>query len=416
MAMEAIRLNSLPKSTFSAPASEFGGNQDRADVVNVGRLLMTERAGRSQNALRKCAGQTEDYQSIMASKDLDYSEVNGKFQRNMLLYCAKIASRTTGEDAPADWEAFKVNQRQYFSDPAFLRVLAGVVRDIVTPVLPATMSGAMDWLAQVVRTPIGKTYEVDVASNDIFLFEDDSWGASKSKPANTTYDKTFTLNPTLRTANGTWKWYQFTGNDADIGKLLNAPSAGMYSKIMALWRNALVAASTNTTFTPTNMQFTYSNANWITAAKRVAMLNNVGVRQVVAFGDLLALSHVLPASANGANTNLDAALADALGADWARYGYAGEFMGVRLFPIDNAIVPGTQNTTISEIMPSNAIWFAAAVGSASKPIYICFEEGTPITFEIAPSQSADMTLNVTSSISVDVQPIFASRIGYMTPV
>ena len=140
----------------------------------------------------------------------------------------------------------------------------------------------------------------------------------------------------------------------------------MYSKIMALWRNALVAASTNTTFTPTNMQFTYSNANWITAAKRVAMLNNVGVRQVVAFGDLLALSHVLPANANGANTNLDAALADALGADWARYGYAGEFMGVRLFPIDNAIVPGTQNTTIRSCLQCHLVGGCRL--SASKPI------------------------------------------------
>ena len=60
--------------------------------------------------------------------------------------------------------------------------------------------------------PIGQTKELDIMSNDIFLFEDDSWGASRSKPANTLFNKSVTLNPRLRTARVSVKWYQLVGN------------------------------------------------------------------------------------------------------------------------------------------------------------------------------------------------------------
>lgn len=82
----------------------------------------------------------------------------------------------------------------------FLRVLSGIVTDIVTPLLPVTMSNALDWIADTYNVPLGKTYELDVASNDVFLFEDDSWGASRSKPSNYLYSYPITLNPRLKTA------------------------------------------------------------------------------------------------------------------------------------------------------------------------------------------------------------------------
>lgn len=414
MAFESIRLNGLTKDVFHASAQEFGGSVERANIVNAARMLMAERAGMDENTLRTAENKTKHFNSVLGG--VDYAEANKKVQSNLMLYCAKQTSKVTGEEPPADFEMFKRNQRNYLSDKTFLRVLAGVVREIVTPILPATISGAMDWLAETVYVPMGQTYELDVQSNDVFLFEDDSWGASRSKPANYLYSKSVTLNPTLRTAKSTIKWYQLVGNNADLGRTFNAISAGMYSKIMGMWTQALVAASTNNTLVPSNLQFTFSNTNWINAAKRVAMLNNTGVRNVIAFGDLMALSHVLPSNANGANTNLDAALATMLGVDWARYGYLGDFMGVRMFPIDNAVVPGTQNTTIQEVVPNNAVWMAAAPGNAYKPVYIAFEEGTPITIELDPSETADNTIDIMVSFSVDVRPVVASKIAYITPV
>lgn len=413
MAIESIRLNSLNPDIFKASSAEVHGSQKRADIINVGRLLMAERAGRDMNAMSKIKGEVPAFNSLMDSKGIDYEDANKKLQRNMMLYCAEMAGKVTGEDAPETYEDFMRMQRKYLSDRNFLRVLAGIVTDIITPVLPAVATGAMDWFAQTVYVPLGQTYEVEIGSNDVFLFEDDSWGASRSKTANYLYSDTKTLNPTLRTAKATWKWYQLVGNNVDLGRTFNAITAGLYSKITGIWGNALVAASTNTAYVPTNMQFTYSNTNWVTAAKRVALVNNTSVRNVIAFGDLLALSHVLPSTANGANTNLDAALSTMLGVEWAKYGYLGDFMGIRNFVLDNALVPGTQNTTITEVLPNNRIWMMAA--GAYKPIYVAFEEGTPITIQLDPSETADMTIDIMVSASMDAAPIFGSRLATISP-
>lgn len=89
---------------------------------------------------------------------------------------------------------------------------------------PAKHSAIYIW--QITVPPIGTTYEIDVGSNDIFLFQDDSWGASRSKPANHNYTKTITLNPTPRTARASVKWYQMVGNNADLGALMNSINAG----------------------------------------------------------------------------------------------------------------------------------------------------------------------------------------------
>lgn len=414
MAIESIRLNSLNPDIFKASSAEVHGSQKRADIINVGRLLMAERAGRDMNAMSKIKGEVPAFNSLMDGKGIDYEDANKKLQRNMMLYCAEMAGKVTGEDAPETYEDFMRMQRKYLSDRNFLRVLAGIVTDIITPVLPAVATGAMDWFAQTVYVPLGQTYEVEIGSNDVFLFEDDSWGASRSKTANYLYSDTKTLNPTLRTAKATWKWYQLVGNNVDLGRTFNAITAGLYSKITGIWGNALVAASTNTAYVPTNMQFTYSNTNWVTAAKRVALVNNTSVRNVIAFGDLLALSHVLPSTANGANTNLDAALSTMLGVEWAKYGYLGDFMGIRNFVLDNALVPGTQNTTITEVLPNNRIWMMAA--GAYKPIYVAFEEGTPITIQLDPSETADMTIDILVSASMDAAPIFGSKIATISPV
>lgn len=97
----------------------------------------------------------------------------------------------------------------------------------------------------------------------------------------------------------------------------------------------------------------------------------------------LCLTQALPSgNVNASSVNLDAALATMLGIDWTRYGYLGEYMGIRLMPVDNVIVPGTQNTTVTELLPSDQVWLFPMNGY--KPIYIGMEEGTPITLELGP--------------------------------
>ena len=221
------------------------------------------------------------------------------------------------------------------------------------------------------------------------------------------------MNPTPRTARASVKWYQMVGNNADLGALMNSINAGMANKIVALWNGAMVKAQSNGMI-PSGATFTtFTSANWVKAVKAVHKMSSF--RDVIAFGDLEALMKVLPAgNSNGASINLDAALTELLGAEWARYGYIGEYLGARLMPLDNVVVPGTQNTTVTDLLPNNVIWFAGA--GSKRPVYLCFEDGTPITLDIAPSDTGDMTLDLTVTVSLAAAPVFADKLAVMTGV
>ena len=172
----------------------------------------------------------------------------------------------------------------------------------------------------------------------------------------------------------------------------------------------MVKLSGNTAAIPDNMTFTNTSANWVTAAKRVAMVNGTRYRNVIALGDASALTKALPSGVVNASTvNLDAALATMLGVEWAKYGYLGEYMGINLMPIDNAIVPGTQNTTVVEMVPTDKIWLAPIGGY--KPVAIGVEEGTPITIQLSPSETADGSIDIVVSMSIDAVPCIANKLA-----
>lgn len=405
----SILFNSMNQGIFNANSAEFQGvENERAEIVTVGRLLMTERNGRDYNAMRTLEKKTADYTPIF--DQTTYAETNTTLKSKLMLYAANRACAQTGEVAPADYESFLRNQKKFMKDSTFLKVLSGIFRDIITPVLPITMSNALDFLAETVSIPMGQTFELDVASNDIFLFEDDSWGASRSKPANYLYEKTFTLNPTPRTARAVIKWYQLVGNNVDLGRFFNSIAAGMVSKITALVMKEMAAASSNTVFLPSNLKFTNTSANWVTAASRVAALNGTAYTNAIAIGHPTALNKVLPSGAvNLSSVNLDAALATMLGVEWARYGYLGDYMGVRLMPLLDSIVPGTQNTSITSLVPTDKVWVMAS--NALKPVYIGMEEGTPIEVQLDPRETADMTLDIMTTISLDVKGVFGSKMA-----
>lgn len=409
----SIKLNSINPAVYDQNAHEFTGvEKERAFLVTCGRLLMRERLGRDETKLLLLQNKPSDFTAMLGDgKDGEsYAQTNRNLQEKLLLFCAKRCCAISGEVPPADIAEFRKNQRKFMQDTTFLKLLAGIVQETITPMLPAVMSSGLGWLAESVNVPIGQTRELDIMSNDIFLFEEDSWGASRSKPANTLYNKSVTLNPRLRTARASMKWYQLIGNDADMGRFYNAIAAGMYSKITAMWSKELLAMSSNTAMIPANLNFTNTSANWVTAAEKVAMVNGTRYRNVIAVGRPSALTKALPSGVVNASTvNLDAALSTMLGVEWARYGFLGEYMGINLMPIDTAIVPGTQNTTLLDLVPANKIWLTAIGGY--KPIYLGFEEGTPITLELTPDQTADMSIDVVVSMSIDVKSVAATKLA-----
>ena len=146
--------------------------------------------------------------------------------------------------------------------------------------------------------------------------------------------------------------------------------------------------------------------------KKVKAVNNAYGGGVIAFGDIIALSKVLPSGiANAASVNLDAALAMLLGNEYARSGYLTGYGGAQLMALDQAIVPGTQNTTVTEMIDSTKIYFAATNGH--KPVYLAMEDGYPITISLDPDETADRSIDIIVTSSLDAKPVFASKMAVM---
>jgi len=388
----------------SVPASVLTGSDDREKLVALGRVLMMEANGRAYNKIRKNQAYTE---RMTADK---YAEVNEGTRSKIMLFCAARADAIEGRESPADYKAFLSRSRDYYKNPTFLRTLSGIVQDIIQPMLPYVTSNALDELAQMVNVPFGQTYEITVGSNDIFMFQDSSWGASRSVPENVLYDRPITLNPSPRSCSATAKWYQLTANDADFGKWLNAIYAGLYSKIMAMWNSAMTAAASNTFFVPSPYVFgSFTSANFNSAVELISAVNHVPVSGLIAYGRRPVLAKALPTS-----TAQDAALTYMLGREWMDNGYMGTIQGVRSFALTNAIVPGTQNTTGSLVVSDSKIYVAASKGNGYAPIYIGFEDGSPIVLEMEPHQTADMTLNVNITASLDVKAVFGTKLAVIT--
>lgn len=395
-----LSLNSVPATVLS------GGADEREKLVVLGRALMMESNGRTFNKIRK----NQAYSERMSADE--YAATNENTRNKIMLFCAARADAIEGREKNDDYQVFLSHSRDYAKNPNFLRTLAGIVQDIVRPMLPYVTSNVLGELAEMVNVPFGETYEITVGSNDIFMFQDSSWGASRSVPENTLYDYPITLNPSPRSCSATAKWYQLVGNDADFGRWLNAIYAGLYSKIMALWNSAMTAAASGTFFVPSYLKFnSFSSANLNNAAELVSTVNGVPVEALIMYGRRPTVAMALPTG-----TAQDAALTYMLGREWMDNGYLGTVQGIRSFALTNAMVPGTQNTTGQLVLNDSNLYIAASRGNGYAPIYIGFEDGSPITLELEPHETADMTLNVNVTASLDVKAVFGTKIAVISNV
>lgn len=404
--MAKLNLNSVSNEVFA-----INGNDQREDIVAKGRVLFYEHALKGKMAILSAKGQNTTVQRTM--NDRGYKQLNEQFQRESLLYAAKLACASTGKKAPESWEEFKRNGGEYYGNARFYAVLQGIWQEVIIPILPAVYSEALSDFAETVEIELGQTYAVSIGSNDIPVFQDSSWGASRSVPRNRFYSRDYTLNPTPKSCWITAKWMQLVGTNMDFGVFFANMVAGMYAKTMGMWNEAMTTATEDTSLIPTNLNFTFNNQNWVKGANKIAALNNTTISDVFATGGTVALSKVLPNTVTGStNVNMDAAIATLLGADYTKAGYLGQFMAVRLMPMRDVIIPGTQNTTVETMLSENDIWMLA--GNGRKPLTIGYTSGTPISIEMDPTRTGDMEIGLNLTISLDSVATFASKIGHFT--
>lgn len=404
--MAKLNLNSVSNEVFA-----INGNDQREDIVAKGRVLFYEHALKGKMAILSAKGQNTPVQRTM--NDRGYKQLNEQFQRESLLYAAKLACASTGKKAPESWEEFKRNGGEYYGNARFYAVLQGIWQEVIIPILPAVYSEALSDFAETVEIELGQTYAVSIGSNDIPVFQDSSWGASRSVPRNRFYSRDYTLNPTPKSCWITAKWMQLVGTNMDFGVFFANMVAGMYAKTMGMWNEAMTTATEDTSLIPTNLNFTFNNQNWVKGANKIAALNNTTISDVFATGGTVALSKVLPNTVTGStNVNMDAAIAMLLGADYTKASYLGQFMAVRLMPMRDVIIPGTQNTTVETMLSENDIWMLA--GNGRKPLTIGYTSGTPISIEMDPTRTGDMEIGLNLTISLDSVATFASKIAHFS--
>lgn len=404
--MAKLNLNSVSNEVFA-----INGNDQREDIVAKGRVLFYEHALKGKMAVLSAKGQNTTVQRTM--NDRGYKQLNEQFQRESLLYAAKLACASTGKKAPESWEEFKRNGGEYYGNARFYAVLQGIWQEVIIPILPAVYSEALSDFAETVEIELGQTYAVSIGSNDIPVFQDSSWGASRSVPRNRFYSRDYTLNHTPKSCWITAKWMQLVGTNMDFGVFFANMVAGMYAKTMGMWNEAMTTATEDTSLIPTNLNFTFNNQNWVKGANKIAALNNTTISDVFATGGTVALSKVLPNTVTGStNVNMDAAIATLLGADYTKAGYLGQFMAVRLMPMRDVIIPGTQNTTVETMLSENDIWMLA--GNGRKPLTIGYTSGTPISIEMDPTRTGDMEIGLNLTISLDSVATFASKIAHFS--
>ena len=408
--MNKITLNSVDRSIFQVNAS--GNALERADIIAEGRALFFEQARKGKTAINKALKLNDEIPAEQV-KEAEYPALNRVFQRDHLLYAAKVACASTGETAPDNWEDFKKQGQRFYNNKAFWAVLQGIYQEIVIPILPAVYSDAVDVFADTVEVGFGETYALSIGSTDIPVFQDSAYGSSWSVPANRVYNRDYVLNPQPKTAMIVAKWHQLVGNNEDFGRFFANITAGMYAKTMAMWNQAITAAASDTTLVPSGLSSTFSNVNFVTQANKVSAVNSTQLGSLFCTGNMVALSKVLPTQVTGStNVNMDAAIATLLGADYVRSGYLGEFMGVRLLPLTDVIVPGTQFTTVNTLLASNRIWIMSASGR--KPMTVGYTAETPITVELEPMRNAAWEVGINLTISLDMVSVFSSKVATLT--
>lgn len=416
-----LKLNTITKDVFAPNENDLDKVKlnektviDRKDIISTGRLVACEYIG---SMLNKNPNIKEKYNSRL--ENVDYAALDKKHKEKKLLFCAARVCKETGETAPQTFDEFRKNHARFAQDTTFLKVMAAIDRDILQPILFDVMDSVAMGLMSWRPVPFGGTLEVTVGSNDVFKLEDSAWGSGRSASKNYLYANTITLIPTMYACNATIKWYQdIVAGDA--GRYYAALINGYYNKIYAKLLSTLNKAVADGTYIPAGLQAsTYSTQNWLTITDKVAAVNGVKVDDLMAIGTRASLSALLPVDGTGGAI---VGLQYGLGEEWFKNGFLPKAGSVDLFPVSPAVVPGTQNSTIDTLDTGANIYVVAKAGMGYPPMIGGYYEGTPITLTATPGGTgnaqgtADFTIEINFGATMDIQPVFASKVGVVTAV
>lgn len=412
--MNVQRLNSISNSLFAyktnnADVIKLNGangkvrNLNRDEIISGCRLATLEYFGKLSETDKE---NVVKFNSKLGEK---YNSFQKGIWEDTVLYCAALANKTVGIEPYSSMEQVSAD-RSLYKNETFWKALAYISQEVITPLFPEVIPSAterlIDWGA---NTRLSESRIVEIESNDFFVFDDDSWGSVSSKPYQYLYKAQIAITPKPYTAKTKIKWYQdIVGGEA--GRYFAAFMRGAYSKMYAVMISKFKTALGNAKYMPEGFKFdSYSQDNWNKAIMLLEAVNGVRRDQIMALGNLSALSKVLPTVGTPA---VAAGIQGMIGEEWVRNGFLANVAGVDLIESSLGVVPGTQNYNPKFIGLDDKIYLMAKVGRA--PMVGAMAEGSPITIDFTPRETADMTIDISETIVFDIAAAFSSKMVEIT--
>lgn len=413
--MNAKQLNRLPRAIFSYKSeidqkvkvcNADGSNMtlSRDKLISAGRLATCEYFGRIANNDKNS---TEKY----VLKVNDYASYSRNVWEQTVLFCAAQANRQIGK-APYSTMKEVEDDRSLYGSQTFFAALQSIATEVITPLLPAITDDVTSRLISWTSGRLGETKMIDIESNDFFVYDDDSWGAVSSKPRQRLYKSQVALTPKLHTAKASIKWYQDV-IDGEAGRFYAAFARGAANKTYSITLEKFKGAVGNTKYVPSAFVLDgFSMDNWNKALMWSQAINGVTRNNLMALGTLSGLSNIVPTI--GADGVIAGAQGE-IGTEWTRNGFLANVSGVDLVEAGLSVVPGTQNydpkfVSLDDPEQEN-VYIVAKIGHA--PMAGVMASGAPITITLTPTETSDMTIEITETLAFDIVPVFSSKIFKM---
>jgi len=196
-------------------------------------------------------------------------------------------------------------------------------------------------------------------------------------------------------------WYQVASGIFDFGEWAYKVGISFAGYINAVVIQAFTAVI-NDLFVASSPYVAagWSDLQYITIGQTVKAAN--ANKDILVFGTLIALGSVIPNQVG---------LQYGLGEEWSKVGYLDSYKGFKLMEIDQALVPGTVNTTANLIVPDDVLYFIAVDGY--RPIKVVFE-GANVTVETVPTETPDKTGGLVITMRMGTTVAVGSKFGALT--
>lgn len=322
-----------------------------------------------------------------------YAERN----KNLVNAMGKFAVAGTRYEEKFEEEGLKLfNNPNVRTNPTVRENFNIVISQVVTAIAPIVTNDTFtNYIAEIHQVGWGETARFIIESNDLFKVNAKAEGVRKGvdQPM---YDNEITVTAKAIEISAHIDWYPFAAGEFDMGNfaLKIGRSFMSYIFLKAVKGMADVTAEFGNAYKIENVD----DESFATLKARVSAAN--GGMNVIAVGTELAVSKL--------HLRDDSNLVIGIGEEMNKIGFLGQYLGVPIVALKNALVPGTVNGEAKLALPDDRIYLIPVAGQ--KPIKILFEGNeTSVTFD--PQNTSDSRYGITVTMRVGVSAICGPKYG-----